>query len=169
MFVPPHIRPYRPQDAEFLVSLWALCGLTRPWNDPYRDIDRKLSVDGSGLIVLEEDTQLIGAVMVGYDGHRGWINYLAVHPDHRRRGLGRLLMAAAEDRLAALGCPKVNLQVRGSNQEAVEFYRRIGYAVDDVVSMGRRLDDEHRGTQRGAAGADPARPQAAGAVWDTDD
>jgi ribosomal protein S18 acetylase RimI-like enzyme len=80
--------------------------------------------------------------MAGYDGHRGWINYLAVHPDHRRRGLGRTLMAAAEERLAGLGCPKVNLQVRGANRDAVEFYRRIGYAVDDVVSMGRRLEDD---------------------------
>ncbi len=83
---------------------------------------------------------MIGAVMVGYEGHRGWINYLAVHPDHRRGGLGRLLMAAAEKRLVDLGCPKVNLQVRASNLAAVEFYRRIGYATEDVVSMGRRLE-----------------------------
>lgn len=85
---------------------------------------------------------MVGAVMVGYDGHRGWINYLAVHPDHRRCGLGSVLMAAAEQRLAELGCPKVNLQVRASNQEAVAFYRRIGYSVDDVVSMGRRLEND---------------------------
>ena len=140
--VPSTCRPYRNEDAEALVSLWALCGLTRPWNDPYRDIERKIDVDANGLLVLEDDSRLIGAVMVGYDGHRGWINYLAVHPDHRRHGLGRVLMAAAEQRLAELGCPKVNLQVRASNQEAVAFYRRIGYGVDDVVSMGRRLEHD---------------------------
>jgi ribosomal protein S18 acetylase RimI-like enzyme len=140
--VPSTCRLYRLSDAEALVSLWALCGLTRPWNDPYRDIARKIRVDPDGLLVLEEGRQLIGAVMVGYDGHRGWINYLAVHPDHRRQGLGRVLVAAAEQRLAELGCPKVNLQVRASNDEAVAFYRRIGYGVDDVVSMGRRLDND---------------------------
>lgn len=140
--MPSTCRPYRLSDAEALVSLWALCGLTRPWNDPYRDIERKIGVDPNGLLVLEDDSRLVGAVMVGYDGHRGWINYLAVHPDHRRCGLGSILMAAAEQRLAELGCPKVNLQVRASNQEAVAFYRRIGYSVDDVVSMGRRLEND---------------------------
>jgi ribosomal protein S18 acetylase RimI-like enzyme len=103
---------------------------------------RKISLDPNGLLVLENDNRLIGAVMVGYDGHRGWVNYLAVHPDHRGRGLGRVLMAAAEQRLVQIGCPKVNLQVRASNQEALAFYRRIGYSVDDVVSMGRRLDKD---------------------------
>jgi ribosomal protein S18 acetylase RimI-like enzyme len=140
--VAPAFRPYQPDDAEPVVSLWTLCGLTRPWNDAHRDIDRKLAVDADGLMILEEDGQLIGAVMVGYEGHRGWINYLAVHPDHRRRGLGRLLMTAAERRLADLGCPKVNLQVRASNLAAVEFYHRIGYAAEEVVSMGRRLEDD---------------------------
>jgi ribosomal protein S18 acetylase RimI-like enzyme len=140
--VAPAFRPYQPDDAEPVVSLWTLCGLTRPWNDAHRDIDRKLAVDADGLMILEDDGQLIGAVMVGYEGHRGWINYLAVHPDHRRRGLGRLLMTAAERRLADLGCPKVNLQVRASNLAAVEFYRRVGYAAEEVVSMGRRLEDD---------------------------
>ena len=80
--------------------------------------------------------------MVGYDGHRGWINYLAVHPDHQRHGLGRLLMGEAESRLRELGCAKVNLQIRASNKAAIEFYRHVGYAVDDVISMGRRLEDD---------------------------
>ena len=138
----PECRPYQSIDAEPLVSLWTLCGLTRPWNDAHRDIERKLAIDADGLLILEEEGQLIGAVMVGYEGHRGWINYLAVHPDHRRRGLGRTLMAAAEKRLADLGCPKVNLQVRASNLAAVEFYRCIGYTAEDVVSMGRRLESD---------------------------
>ena len=124
------------------MSLWALCGLTRPSNDPFRDIERKIDADPNGLLVLEDDRQCIGAVMVGYDGHRGWINYLAVHPEYRGRGFGRLLVAAAEQRLSELGCPKVNLQVRTSNKDAVEFYRVLGYSVDDVVSMGRRLEED---------------------------
>jgi ribosomal protein S18 acetylase RimI-like enzyme len=140
--VPATVRSYRLGDAESLVSLWVLCGLTRPWNDPFRDIERKISVDPDGLLVLEGDGQLIGAIMIGYDGHRGWINYLAVHPEHRRRGLGRVLVSAAEQRLVKLGCPKVNLQVRASNQEAVAFYRVVGYVVDDVVSMGRRVEND---------------------------
>jgi ribosomal protein S18 acetylase RimI-like enzyme len=124
------------------VSLWSICGLTRPWNDPNRDIERKLARDAENLLVLEDDGQLIGSVMVGYEGHRGWINYLAVHPDRRRQGLGRLLMDEAERRLRALGCPKVNLQVRTSNEAAREFYRQIGYSVDEAVSFGKRLEHD---------------------------
>jgi ribosomal protein S18 acetylase RimI-like enzyme len=140
--VTPVLRQYRPGDREALVWLWSLCGLIRPWNDPYRDIDRKLTWDGPNLVVLEDADELIGSVMVGYEGHRGWVNYLAVHPSHQRQGLGRLLMDEAERRLRELGCAKVNLQIRTSNEAAAEFYRRIGYAVDDVVSMGRRLEDD---------------------------
>ncbi len=124
------------------MSLWSICELTRPWNNPHRDIDRKLARDGDNLLVLEQGGQLIASVMVGYEGHRGWVNYLAVHPDHRRQGLGRLLMDVAERRLRDLGCAKVNLQVRASNKTATEFYRQVGYTVDDVVSLGRRLEDD---------------------------
>jgi len=124
------------------VSLWSICELTRPWNDPNRDIDRKLARDAENLLVLEEDGELIGSVMVGYEGHRGWINYLAVHPAHRRQGLGRLLMDEAETRLRGLGCPKVNLQVRNSNEAAREFYRQIGYTFDEAVSFGKRLEHD---------------------------
>ena len=124
------------------MALWSICELTRPWNNPHRDIDRKLARDGDNLLVLEEDNQLIGSVMVGYEGHRGWVNYLAVHPDHRRQGLGRLLMDEAERRLRDLGCAKVNLQVRASNETAREFYRQIGYTVDEAVSFGKRLEHD---------------------------
>jgi len=124
------------------VALWSICELTRPWNNPHRDIDRKLARDGDNLLVLEEDNQLIGSVMVGYEGHRGWVNYLAVHPDHQRQGLGRLLMDEAERRLRDLGCAKVNLQVRASNETAREFYRQIGYTVDEAVSFGKRLEHD---------------------------
>jgi ribosomal protein S18 acetylase RimI-like enzyme len=148
--VTPVLRQYQQHDRAALVSLWFRCGLTRPWNDPYRDIDRKLTRDAPNLLVLEDGGQLVGSVMVGYEGHRGWVNYLAVHPGHQRHGLGRLLMDEAERRLRELGCPKVSLQIRTSNEAAVEFYRRIGYTVDDVISMGRRLED------------DGARPDPAG-------
>ncbi len=136
------LRPYQRGDRQALVSLWSTCQLTRPWNDPYQDIDRKLARDASNLVVLHEDGELVGSVMVGYDGHRGWINYLAVHPGHQRHGLGRLLMGEAERRLRELGCAKVNLQIRASNKAAIEFYQHIGYTVDDVISMGRRLEDD---------------------------
>jgi ribosomal protein S18 acetylase RimI-like enzyme len=138
----PALRRYRPSDHDALVSLWSSCGLLRPWNDPRRDIERKLVHDPDGLLVLEADGCLAGSVMVGYDGHRGWVNYLAVDPAWRGRGLGRMLMDKAEQRLLALGCPKVNLQVRTSNEHAVAFYRHLGYGTDDVVSMGKRLLDD---------------------------
>ena len=83
-----------------------------------------------------------GTVMAGYDGHRGCVNYLAVDPAYQGQGLGRLLMREAERRLLAAGCPKINLQVRTSNEDAVAFYRHLGYHVDDVVSMGKRLIDD---------------------------
>jgi ribosomal protein S18 acetylase RimI-like enzyme len=136
------LRRYDERDRTALLALWVACGLVRPWNDPNRDIDRKLAQDPAGLVVLAVGSILVGAVMVGYDGHRGWINYLAVHPDHRRQGHGARLMAAAEAHLEGVGCPKVNLQIRGSNQAVVDFYERLGYAVDDTVSMGKRLIED---------------------------
>ena len=84
--------------------------------------------------------RIVGTVMAGYDGHRGWINYLAVDEEQRRRGIGRALMAAAEEELVALGCPKVNLQIRTGNAEALAFYERLGFGRDDVVSVGKRLE-----------------------------
>ena len=138
------IHPFRPADESAVVALWARCGLTRPWNDPHKDIARKLAVRPDLFLVAEVDGAVIGTVMVGYDGHRGWINYLGVDPDCRRRGVGRALMAEAERLLRLEGCPKINLQVRTRNTEVIEFYRRVGFVVDDVVSMGRRL--EHDGS-----------------------
>ena len=89
----------------------------------------------------EDEGTVVGTVMAGYDGHRRWVNYLAVAPEHRRRGLGRALMHEAQERLRRLGCPKVNLQIRGDNLEAIAFYRRIGFSEDDVLSMGKRLEE----------------------------
>lgn len=133
------IRSYLATDEPGLIRLWEQCELTRPWNDPRRDIARKLWIRPDLLLVAAEAGEIVGSVMVGYEGHRGWINYLAVAPDHRKQGLGRLLMAEAELRLLREGCPKVNLQVRAGNDEVVAFYRRLGYDVEEMVSMGKRL------------------------------
>lgn len=143
-------RSFTPGDRTRVARLWETCGLTRPWNDPYRDIDRKLDRNAELLLVGEAPAseaadgttttgRVVATVMAGYDGHRGWINYLTVDPDHRGEGHGRTMMEAAETRLLALGCPKVNLQVRTDNPDAVAFYELLGYSVDPVVSMGRRL------------------------------
>ena len=136
------IRPFAADDRRPVIAVWERSGITRPWNDPGRDIDRKLAIDPDGFLVAEHDGVVVGTVMAGYDGHRGWINYLAVDPDAQRLGVGRALMAAAESLLGERGCPKINLQIRTSNREAIAFYESIGYALDDVVSMGRRLVDD---------------------------
>jgi ribosomal protein S18 acetylase RimI-like enzyme len=137
-----NIRPFQPADQEAVVDLWSRCGLLRPWNDPRRDIARKLAVQPELFLVLEIDGVLAGTVMAGYEGHRGWINYLAVDPAARRRGLGRALMAEAERLLRACGCPKINLQIRRENREAVAFYERIGFGEDAVISLGKRLQQD---------------------------
>lgn len=134
------IRPYEPHDQVAVISLWRACDLVRPWNDPVRDIERKLAVGDDLLLVGVIDGGVVATVMAGYEGHRGWINYLAVDPVRQRAGLARDLMDEAEVRLAAFGCPKINLQVRASNPAAIAFYEQIGYAVDDVVSLGKRLE-----------------------------
>jgi ribosomal protein S18 acetylase RimI-like enzyme len=133
------VRPFEPADENAVIELWRACNLIVPWNDPARDIACKMKVNPELFLVAVEAERIVGTVMVGYDGHRGWINYLGVAPDQRRRGIGRLLMQEAETRLRALGCPKINLQVRTSNTEVIEFYRRIGFKEDPVVSFGKRL------------------------------
>lgn len=133
------VRAYRPADEQAVIALWETCGLTRPWNDPRKDIARKLTEHPELFLVGTEDGRLVATAMAGYDGHRGWVNYLAVAPGHRQRALGRRLMDEAERRLLALGCPKINVQVRSSNAEVLAFYRRLGYAPDEAVSLGKRL------------------------------
>ena len=134
------IRCYKESDQEAVVQLWRECGLTVPWNDPVKDINRKLRVQRKLFLVGSLGTRLVATVMAGYEGHRGWINYLAVAPDCQKMGFGRRLMEEAEIRLRAAGCPKINLQIRRSNAGVIEFYKTIGYSVDDVVSMGKRLE-----------------------------
>jgi ribosomal protein S18 acetylase RimI-like enzyme len=135
-----NIRPYHPNDKTPLLALWQACDLLKPQNDPRKDIARKLRVNPEWFLVGETDGRIVAAVMAGYEGHRGWINYLAVDPAHRRAGLGRVMMTEAERLLRAAGCPKINLQVRTSNKDVIAFYQRIGFAVDDVVSLGKRLE-----------------------------
>jgi ribosomal protein S18 acetylase RimI-like enzyme len=136
------IRQFVAADEDAVVALWETAGLTRPWNDPRKDITRKLDVQPEGFIVAVAGEEIVGSVMAGYDGHRGWVNYLAVAPGSRQSGVGRALMAAAERVLEALGCPKVNLQIRATNRAAVSFYEALGYSTDDVISLGRRLEQD---------------------------
>ena len=136
------IRPYRESDQDAVVALWHECGLVKPWNDPMKDIHRKLGIQRDLFLVGAMDGRLVATVMVGFEGHRGWVNYLAVSADWRKQGLGRLLMDEAEARLREIGCPKISLQIRRSNADVVAFYRSIGYSEDDVVSMGKRLIED---------------------------
>ena len=133
------IRGYRADDENAVVALWQACDLTRPWNDPHRDIARKCAAQPELFRIGTVAGVVVASAMVGYEGHRGWLNYLAVAPAERGRGHGRAMMADAERLLTALGCPKLNLQMRRSNETAIGFYRAIGYADDDVISFGKRL------------------------------
>lgn len=134
------IRPFNAADTVAVVELWRACGLTRPQNDPHKDIARKLQVNPEWFLVAARGNEIVGTVMAGYEGHRGWINYLGVAPALQRGGLGRRLMAEAEARLRAAGCPKINLQVRPDNTVAIAFYERIGFAVEGAISLGKRLE-----------------------------
>lgn len=140
------IRPFRLEDEDAVVALWTRCGLVRPVNDPRKDIQRKLQVRPDLFLVGELDGHIVASVLAGYEGHRGWLNYVAVDPEHQRKGLARQIVTEAENRLREAGCPKINLQIRSSTPGVIEFYRRIGYSVDDVVSMGKRLEEDRTGT-----------------------
>jgi ribosomal protein S18 acetylase RimI-like enzyme len=141
------IRPYQSADEATVISLWDRCGLLRPWNDPRKDIQRKLAVRPDQFLVGEIDGMVVATAMVGYDGHRGWIYYLAVSPDSQRQGLGRAIVEEAENLLREAGCPKINLQVRSTNHEVIGFYRSIGFVEDPVLSLGKRLvHDDHSTT-----------------------
>ena len=134
------IRPFDEADTETVVALWERCGLTRPWNDPRRDIERKLTVQRELFLVgVDHEEALVATAMAGYDGHRGWVYYVAVEPDRRGEGFGRQLMAEVERSLEAMGCPKANVQVRTGNERVRAFYERLGYTVDEAFGMGKRL------------------------------
>ena len=142
-----HIRPYRDDDEKAVINLWTACNLVVPHNNPRKDIRRKLKVNPEWFLVAEQDRQIVATCMVGYEGHRGWINYLAVAPGHQKKGIARRMMAEAEQLLRQAGCPKINLQIRSTNLSVIEFYRSIGFKVDEVTSMGKRLEpDDSSGT-----------------------
>ena len=127
------------EDEKAVIELWQKCNLVRSWNSPESDIRRKLKVNPELFLIGILDGKIVATVMGGYEGHRGWVNYLAVDPAYQKKGFGRQLMAEIEKRLLALDCPKINLQVRSGNTSALEFYSRIGYKDDNVVSMGKRI------------------------------
>ena len=141
------IRDFRPEDEAGLIEMWKLSGIYRRWNDPQRDIARKtenMQKTGFGLflVVQESSGRIIGSVMAGYDGHRGSVNYLAVHPEAQKQGIGRALMAEVERWCEAELCPKINLLVRTDNQAVKAFYARLGYGVDEVSGLSRRLIED---------------------------
>ena len=134
-----NIRQYRDSDRASLIELWNTCDLIRPWNDPDKDITRKCGFQPELFLVGELDGKLIASAMAGYDGHRGSVFYLAISPQHQRAGLGKRFMQEIEQRLIAIGCPKVNIVVRKSNFDVLNFYRKLDYLPDDVESIGKRL------------------------------
>ena len=147
------IRPIESSDHQQLIDLWLKCGLARSWNNPEKDIQRKLHVQPELLLGAFQGDQLVGSIMAGYDGHRGWMNYLGVLPNFQRQGIGKKLVEAAENGLTKLGCPKVNLQLRCSNFAAQHFYRKIGYGEDAALSFGKRLEfDSIESRDQGGSG-----------------
>ena len=138
------VREFQPGDREAVIAVWERCDLVVPWNDPQRDIARKMHVGRELFLVGCVDNEVVGTAMGGYEGHRGWINYLGVDPRHRRRGYAESLVRELEIRLIALGCPKINLQVRATNSAVIAFYEKIGYSQDANDSMGTRLIPDHR-------------------------
>jgi ribosomal protein S18 acetylase RimI-like enzyme len=133
------IRPYQSMDEEEVIALWQECRLVAPQNDPQLDIQRKRKVNPEWFLVGEIEGTIVASCMAGYDGHRGWINYLGVRPAYRHQGIASQVMKEAEKRLRAAGCPKINLQIRDTNAEIIRFYEKIGYKKDPVLSMGKRL------------------------------
>jgi ribosomal protein S18 acetylase RimI-like enzyme len=136
------VRAYQKEDLDELIALWRQCGLVAAQNNPIKDIERKLEVDPDLFLVGVLDGSLVASVMGGYEGHRGWINYLAVSTSVQGRGYGREMMAIIEQKIRSRGCPKINLQVRSSNASVIAFYQALGYIDDKVVGMGKRLESD---------------------------
>ena len=135
------IRPYCESDEAGVARLWREVFPDAPsWNEPEADIRRKLSVQPELFLVATVDSEIVGTAMGGYDGHRGWVYYVAISRQRRKQGIGAALMAEVEERLGKMGCPKLNLQVRASNEDVIAFYKKLGYNVEERVSMAKRLD-----------------------------
>lgn len=133
------IRAATPADRAATVALWQSCDLTRPWNDPDADFDRALDHDAATILLAEAGRAIVGTIMVGFDGHRGWVYYLGVQPDRRGDGIARDLLDAGCDWLRARGCPKVELMVRDGNP-AAGLYERLDWDLQPVRVFARRLD-----------------------------
>ncbi len=133
------LRPATEHDRAIVVSLWQETGLTRPWNDPVADFDRAVAGPVSTVLVAVDEGRPVASAMVGFDGHRGWVYYVAVAPGRQGEGLGRAVMAAAETWLRDAGAPKVQLMVRRENAAAYGFYEALGYSDAETDVMGRWL------------------------------
>jgi len=138
------IRQFKDSDRSAVIELWQACDLTRPWNNPDQDISRKLAIQPELFFVGEISGKITASAMAGYDGHRGSVFYLAVLPEYQGRGFGKQLMQQIEVTLKAMGCPKLNIVVRSSNEKVLGFYKSLGYSTDDVVSTGKRLIPDAR-------------------------
>ena len=146
------ILPLSPDHADAAARLWAECGLTRPWNDPQADFRMAVSGPASQVLGALADDTLVGTVMVGHEGHRGWIYYLAVAPEHRGGGLGRTLVRAAEEWVESQGIPKVMLMIRAENDEVARLYEDLGYVDQGVRVLGRFLDEDLQRMREETAG-----------------
>jgi ribosomal protein S18 acetylase RimI-like enzyme len=133
------IRPFAQKDTEQVVNLWRDCGLLFPGNDPYNDIRLKTAFQPEFFLVGFYGEEIAATLMAGYDGHRGWLNYLGVLPGYQRLGLGKRMIHHAIDLLKSFECPKINLQVRNTNTGVIEFYKKIGFLEHEVSSMQLRL------------------------------
>ena len=134
------IRPFDTADEDDVVRLWDTVFPAAPaHNNPYNDIRMKLGVQPELFFLAVDGDHLVASAMAGFDGHRGWVYYVAVHPDYRRRGIGTALMKKVETALIELGCPKLNLQIRADNHQIQAFYESLGYAVEERISMGKKL------------------------------
>ena len=136
------IRIFNPEDEIQLIDLWVECGLVVPWNDPGKDIRRKLDDSPQLFFVGEIEEEIIASCMAGYDGHRGWIYYLAVKPQYQKQGIASSMLAHAENALLKIGCPKIDLMVRNTNSEIISFYHKVGYKNDPVVVLSKRLESD---------------------------
>jgi len=136
------IRTYKHADMEDVIHIWKECGLIRSWNNPKLDIQRKVNIQKDLFFVGELSNKIIATAMFGYEGHRGWLNYFAVIPEFQKNGFGKQLLEFGEMILIAKGCPKLSLQIRADNKEAINFYEAVGYNKDKVVSFGKRLIED---------------------------
>ncbi len=135
-------REIEDQDVEAVIALWRACELTRPWNDPYKDISLARGAENSVVLVGECEGKLAASVMAGHDGHRGALYYVAVEPEFRGRGFGKAAVREAESWLAWQDVTKINILVRAENEAVRGFYEKLGYEINPVLCMGRKIEAE---------------------------